>query len=136
MFVTGGNPIFPPTLRRKQMPTRTALILEKHTDEIWNLKFSHNGLYLASSSKDTSIIIWRITVLQVSSNPTLDNETIKEKISEGTNVRGSVFKVLNGHASAVSFISWNLDDSMILSAANDNTVKLWDIKVCQIFTRT
>jgi len=35
-------------------------ILESHTDEVWFLQFSHNGKYLASSSKDQTAIIWEV----------------------------------------------------------------------------
>lgn len=37
-------------------------ILEAHNDEVWFLQFSHNGKYLASSSKDCSAIIWEVSV--------------------------------------------------------------------------
>lgn len=38
-------------------------ILEAHTDEVWFLQFSHDGKYLASSSKDQSAIIWEVRFL-------------------------------------------------------------------------
>lgn len=38
-------------------------ILEEHTDEVWFLQFSHDGKYLASSSKDQSAIIWEVSSL-------------------------------------------------------------------------
>jgi WD40 repeat protein len=37
-------------------------ILQVHTDEVWFLQFSHDGKYLASSSKDQSAIIWQVSV--------------------------------------------------------------------------
>ena len=40
-------------------PWITTTILEAHKDEVWNIKWSHDGAYLASASKDTSAIIWR-----------------------------------------------------------------------------
>lgn len=36
-------------------------ILQGHSDEVWFLQFSHNGKYLASSSKDQSAMIWEVT---------------------------------------------------------------------------
>jgi len=44
----------------KQIPTVTKNILEKHTDEVWYIKFSYNGKYLASASKDNTIILWDV----------------------------------------------------------------------------
>jgi WD40 repeat protein len=40
-------------------PWITTTILEVHKDEVWNIKWSHDGAYLASASKDKSAIIWR-----------------------------------------------------------------------------
>ena len=43
-------------------PRVTTAILEVHTDEVWNMEWSHNGQYLASASKDKTAIIWRVEV--------------------------------------------------------------------------
>ena len=40
-------------------PWITTSILEAHKDEVWNIQWSHDGMYLASASKDKSAIIWR-----------------------------------------------------------------------------
>ncbi|XP_021886944.1 WD repeat-containing protein 26 [Carica papaya] len=45
---------------RNQIPSKTVQILQAHSDEVWFLQFSHNGKYLASSSKDQSAIIWEV----------------------------------------------------------------------------
>jgi len=39
-------------------PSATIKILSGHTDEVWDIKFSHDGTRLASSSKDSCVIIW------------------------------------------------------------------------------
>ena len=39
-------------------PSATLKILSGHTDEVWDIKFSHDGTRLASSSKDSCVIIW------------------------------------------------------------------------------
>lgn len=46
-------------------PRVTTAILEVHTDEVWNLEWSHSGNYLASASKDKTAIIWRVEVSQL-----------------------------------------------------------------------
>eukprot|EP00899_Mesostigma_viride_P001331 jgi/Mesvir1/11199/Mv16593-RA.1 len=89
---------------RDVIPTQTTQVLEAHTDEVWHLQFSHNGRYLASASKDTTVIIWEI-VGEV-----------------GNRVRHH----LRGHKKPLSFISWSPDDSKLLTCGNDMLVKLWD----------
>jgi WD repeat-containing protein 26 len=44
-------------------PSATIKILSGHKDEVWDIKFSHDGTKLASSSKDSCVIIWDIEVL-------------------------------------------------------------------------
>ena len=44
---------------KSDFPRITTTILEVHKDEVWNIKWSHDGAYLASASKDKSAIIWR-----------------------------------------------------------------------------
>jgi len=89
----------------EQLPTVTKLILEKHTDEVWYIRFSHDGKYLASASKDATIVLWNVL------DPTM-----------------KVFKVLTGHIAAISFVAWSPDNKMLLSCGNDNLVKLWDVQ--------
>jgi WD40 repeat protein len=50
---------------RAQFPTLTSHILAEHADEVWRLEWSHDGRYLASSSQDKTVIIWRIGVSKV-----------------------------------------------------------------------
>jgi WD domain, G-beta repeat len=44
---------------KSDFPRITTTILEVHKDEVWNIKWSHDGAFLASASKDKSAIIWR-----------------------------------------------------------------------------
>ena len=44
---------------KSDFPRITTTILEIHKDEVWNIKWSHDGAYLASASRDKSAIIWR-----------------------------------------------------------------------------
>ncbi|XP_047972664.1 WD repeat-containing protein 26 homolog isoform X2 [Salvia hispanica] len=87
-----------------QIPCQTVQILKEHNDEVWFLKFSHNGRYLASSSRDSHVIIW-------------------------VNVDGQVImrRRLTGHGQPVSYISWSPEDDQILTCGEDKTVRRWDI---------
>jgi WD40 repeat protein len=43
-------------------PRVTTTILQVHTDEVWSLEWSHSGKFLASASKDKSVIVWSVGV--------------------------------------------------------------------------
>lgn len=45
---------------REQIPTATTQVLLDHSDEVWHLAFSHNGEMLATASKDSTAIIWKV----------------------------------------------------------------------------
>jgi len=89
--------------REVSLPTNCLMSLDKHFDEVWFVAVSCSGKYLASSSKDKTIIIW-----DAQSRP-------KFKISS----------VLIGHAEACSYISWSPNDKFLATASNDRTVHLW-----------
>jgi WD40 repeat protein len=50
-------------------PRVTTMILEGHKDEVWNIVWSHSGLYLASGGKDQRALIWKIGVRSFSFVP-------------------------------------------------------------------
>ncbi|CAM8949845.1 unnamed protein product [Rhodiola kirilowii] len=87
------------------IPSHTIQILKDHEDEVWSLQFSHNGKYLASSSKDFSAIIW-----QVNGN---NQVSLKHKLS--------------GHQKPVSYVSWSPSDSQLLTCGDEGTVRRWDV---------
>ncbi|XWS39633.1 hypothetical protein CRYUN_Cryun18bG0071800 [Craigia yunnanensis] len=91
---------------KNQIPSQTLQILQAHNDEVWFLQFSHNGKYLASSSKDQSAIIW---------------EVIKE------NGHMSLKHTLCGHQKPVLTVSWNPDDSQILTCGLEEVIRRWDV---------
>ncbi|KAH8947428.1 hypothetical protein BDL97_11G040600 [Sphagnum fallax] len=90
---------------RDQIPTQTLQVLEAHEDEVWFLQFSHDGHYLASTSKDCTAIVWEVN----------DDESVILK------------HTLTGHRKPVSFVSWSPDSTMLLTSGNQEVVKLWDI---------
>lgn len=47
---------------RNAFPRVTTAVLQIHTDEVWNLEWSHSGRYLATASKDKTAIISKIEV--------------------------------------------------------------------------
>ena len=40
-------------------------ILQEHNDEVWFCKFSPDGRFLASGSKDSTVIVWDVDMVRV-----------------------------------------------------------------------
>ncbi|XP_031251846.1 WD repeat-containing protein 26 homolog [Pistacia vera] len=80
-------------------------ILEAHTDEVWFLQFSHDGKYLASSSKDQSAIIWEVKEE--------GQVLLKQKLS--------------GHHKPVLTVSWSPDDHQVLTCGQEEVIRRWDV---------
>ncbi|OAX42006.1 WD40 repeat-like protein [Rhizopogon vinicolor AM-OR11-026] len=91
-------------------PRITTTILEVHTDEVWNVAWSHDGTHLASASKDKTAIIWRI-------GPDAEPSS-RDCIAEF---------ILRDHPYCVGCLAWSLDDS-ILSTSADHLILLWNTK--------
>ncbi|KAF8077731.1 WD40 repeat-like protein [Lyophyllum atratum] len=96
--------------KKSAFPRITTTILEVHTDEVWNMEWSHDGCYLATASKDKTAIIWRIHY---------DAET---SATEWTPHR-----ILKDHPYAVGCLAWSKDDSILLTSA-ENYIKIWNTK--------
>lgn len=43
------------------IPTKCLAILQKHKDEVWQVKFSPGGTRFASIGKDNILYVWSIT---------------------------------------------------------------------------
>ncbi|KAJ3989155.1 WD40 repeat-like protein [Lentinula detonsa] len=87
-------------------PGVTTTVLSVHTDEVWNVEWSHDGAYLASGSADRTAIIWNM----------------------GSDRRKwEVHLILGDHPFPVHSIAWSSDDSMLLTGA-EHFIKLWDAK--------
>ncbi|KAI0312503.1 WD40 repeat-like protein [Amylostereum chailletii] len=95
-------------------PRVTTTILEIHTDEVWNLEWSHNGKRLATASKDKSVIVWAIG--------TEPEPVITAELH------------LRDHLSPVGCLAWSLDDSILLSSS-EHVIKMWNTKT-GLCTRT
>ncbi|KAJ8759287.1 hypothetical protein K2173_006807 [Erythroxylum novogranatense] len=90
---------------RTQIPSQTVQVLEAHSDEVWFLQFSHNGRYLASSSKDQSVVLWEVKE---------DGQvSFKHKLA--------------GHQKPVLTVSWSPNDCQLLTCGQEEVIRRWDV---------
>ena len=122
---------------KETVPTNTSEILEEHTDEVWFLSYSNNGLYLASGSKDNSIILWKV----IDNN---NNNNNNNNISNN-NKKHVYWQKITGHNGPISYLSWSPNDNYLLSCStstsnnsnnsnngnnnnnSENVIKMWKI---------
>ncbi|KAI9676439.1 MAG: hypothetical protein M1817_000596 [Caeruleum heppii] len=88
---------------REQFPLESTLALERHTDEVLFLEFSHDGSRLATSSKDRTAIIYSVPSFEV-------------------------LQVLADHDAAVVNLKWSPDDSKVISCSQDHKARMWDTR--------
>jgi len=73
-----------------------------HTDNVYALAFSTDGLILASGANDKTIRLWRVS-------------------------DGNQLKVLEGHTGKISSLAFSHDSHILVSGAGDGTVRLWQV---------
>ncbi|ODN04157.1 WD repeat-containing protein 5 [Orchesella cincta] len=78
------------------------LVESEHPGNITCLKFSPNGLYLATASVGRQIRIW---------------DTAEFKYRRG----------LTGHSKGCSEVAWSSDSRLLVSASDDQQLKVWDV---------
>lgn len=97
---------------KSDFPRVTTTILEVHSDEVWNIEWSHDGNFLASASKDKSAIIWKRG----------------SSIDSGSSMQDwAAHLILRDHPYSVGCLAWSLDDSILLTSA-EHFIKMWNVK--------
>ncbi|KAB8360907.1 hypothetical protein FH972_024640 [Carpinus fangiana] len=88
---------------RDDFPLDLQIELKQHKDEVWVIKFSHDGTRLATASKDQTVKIYEMNQF-------------------------SVVHTLKEHSAPVAFVAWSPDDTKIITCSQDKSAKLWDTK--------
>lgn len=88
--------------------------LTRHQRAVNSVRWSPNGLYLASADDDANIIIWQ---------QKQENQGGGDEENEVWNV----WKVLRGHKEDIYDLCWSIDGMKLLSGSVDNTAIIWNI---------
>lgn len=82
--------------------------------EVWQIRFSNNGKYLASCGADKHVYIWDTSTFNLvyKLGHELREQRGDEPVDEG-----------------VGNISWSPDDTMLVACERDKCATIWDLKV-------
>ncbi len=117
--------------------------LKGHTNSIWSIAISPDGLRIVSGSNDKTIRIWNADNGSLLQTLTGHNSTIYSvaispdslRIVSGSHdetiriwnaVNGSLLHTLKGHTYSVRSVAFSPDGSRIVSGGDDGTIKIWD----------
>ena len=135
----------------EQLPTCMVQIVEKHEDEVWHLKFSHSGRYLATASKDGKAIIWEVvglTELQVRHVLVCDAPPLafvcwspddthlvtcaEDVVFLWDTATGSLMATMCEHQGSVTAAAWLPDGKRFITGGLDRMIYVWDLEGCNV----
>lgn len=82
--------------------------------EVWQIRFSNDGKYLASCGADKHVFIWDMTTFNLVFK--LGHELREQRGDEPMD-------------DGVGNVSWSPDDSMLVACERDKCATIWDLKV-------
>lgn len=93
----------PPPRKPTSLNYTPHLILRGHKRGVSCLKFSPNGLWVASGSADATIKIWSAST-------------------------GALEHTLEGHLAGINTLTWSPDSKTLASGSDDKSIRLWDVR--------
>lgn len=89
---------------RVGFPCETRQILSEHCDEVWCALFSHNGRYLATGSKESTVFLWEV-------------DPLTKRLRK--------WRTLEGHQYGAAFFAWSPDDKYLAVVGAEDGPDLW-----------
>ncbi|RKF56573.1 WD repeat-containing protein 26 [Golovinomyces cichoracearum] len=86
---------------RNRFPSHSVIELDKHSGEVWQVKFSNSGTKLASCGEDGTCIIYEVGGFDI-------------------------LQTLTTSDAGICSIAWSPDDCSIVTCANDKYATLWN----------
>ncbi|ORY24376.1 WD40-repeat-containing domain protein [Naematelia encephala] len=94
-------------------PSLTTHILGDHTDEVWRIEWSPDGMMLASAGKDKQVVIWQLKAMPKSSG--VPQYSV------------SPLHHLRDHRDPVDAMAWSPDGETLVTAAHRN-LYIWSVR--------
>ena len=97
----------------RNAPEAEARKLTDHKGSVVTAKFSHDGQWLVTASRDRTARIWYINQDQA---------------------KPDICKELTGHTAALSSAAFNPSGTQVVTSSADNTIRVWDTQHCHELT--
>ncbi len=104
--------------------------LSDHGSPVFGVSYSPCGKILATTSHDNTIRLWlqlEIPELPGEDEPPLSKAENVRRIRLERSGGWTSRRVIEGHTNSVNCVRWNKAGDLLLTASNDNTVRLWTL---------
>ena len=91
---------------RNNFPLMAHQELDRHTGEVWYVKFSNDGRRLATCGQDGLAIIYDVSTFEI-------------------------LHVLDDHEAGVCSLAWSPDDTILITCCQDKRARIWNSEVSQ-----
>ncbi len=147
MPIDGGKAIeAPPEVRAQYvLPTTQLHTLEGHTNNVLPVTFSLNGKWIASGSKDKSVLLWDAQRGERLNTLTGHTDKVQSLAfhPQGTWLaaahwnssltlwkmpEGTLLYTLNEHTNSVNSVAFNAEGTLLASGGFDEVIHIWDVQ--------
>ncbi|MGE0609512.1 MAG: protein kinase [Pirellulales bacterium] len=99
--------------------TRSLPMFTGHTGPVYTLAISPDGQRVASGGYDNRVLIWNVDDVKPFD--------FKQLVTTGK-VDPPQYRALEGHTAAIRSVRFSKDGKLLLTAGQDNAVKVWDVE--------
>jgi len=117
------------------IPYRFINSIEYHNEEILNIVFSNHQEYFAAILKDNNIAIYKLIrhtkICDVSNYSDMYVQSIQPNqilnLNKKTEIEIRFVNIINNpHKNQITSLQWNMNDTLILTASKDKTIKIFE----------